>query len=101
MKPISMKFTIAHGLLSLGAMALMVLIAWLALRLSGPQLEWFQPARGTAPCFTCWRALLYTLILAGWTAALRLRPAPVDQQRLKDLGLIGFSSIILVELFRV
>lgn len=101
MMPLSMRSTITQVLLTLGAMVMMVLIAWMALQLSGTQLEWFKPPRGTTPYFACWRALLYTLILTGWTAALRLRPAPADQQRLKRLGLIGFSSIVLVELSRV
>jgi hypothetical protein len=100
MMQFSVKSTIAHVLLILSAMALMLLTAWIALQLSGAQVDWFGQAHGTTPYLASWRALLYALIIAGWTAALRLRPAPADQQRLKRLGLIGFSSIILVELSR-
>jgi hypothetical protein len=98
---LSVRFTLARVLLVLGAMLGMLLIAWMALHLSVTQLNWLEPARGTTPYFACWRALLYTLIFAGWAVALRRRPTPADQQRLKRLGLIGFSSIILVELSRV
>lgn len=101
MMQFSVKSTIAHVLLILSAMALMLLIAWMALQLSGAQVDWFGQARTATPYLASWRALLYALIIAGWIAALRLRPAPADQQRLKRLGLIGFSSIILVELSRV
>ncbi|WP_282361599.1 hypothetical protein [Pseudomonas sp. PS01300] len=97
----SMRSTLARVLLILGAMLGMLLTAWMALHLSVTQLNWLEPARATAPYFACWRALLYTLMFAGWAAALRRRPTPADQQRLKCLGLIGFSSIILVELSRV
>ncbi|WP_409287307.1 hypothetical protein [Pseudomonas guariconensis] len=98
---LSVRFTLARVLLVLGAMLGMLLIAWMALHLSVTQLNWLEHARGTTPYFACWRALLYTLIFAGWAAALRRRPTPADQQRLKRLGLIGFSPIILVELSRV
>ncbi|TNB81547.1 hypothetical protein FHJ31_18695 [Pseudomonas sp. Fig-3] len=101
MMQFSVKSTIAHVLLILSAMALMLLIAWIVLQLSGAQIDWFGQAHRATPYLASWRALLYALIIAGWTAALRLRPAPADQQRLKRLGLIGFSSIILVELSRV
>ncbi|MGK0159246.1 hypothetical protein [Pseudomonas mosselii] len=97
----SMRSTLARVLMILGAMLGMLLTAWMALHLPVTQLNWFEPARATAPYFACWRALLYTLMFAGWAAALRRRPTPADQQRLKCLGLIGFSSIILVELSRV
>ncbi|MFP5425007.1 MAG: hypothetical protein ACLGJA_04045 [Gammaproteobacteria bacterium] len=97
----SMRSTLARVLMILGAMLAMLLMAWMALHLSMTQLNWLEPARGTAPYFACWRALLYTLIFAGWAAVLRRRPTPADQQRLTRLGLIGFSSIILVELSRV
>ncbi|MBV4535585.1 MULTISPECIES: hypothetical protein [Pseudomonas] len=90
---ISVRSTFARVLLILGAMLVMLLIAWMALHLSMTQLNWLKPARGAAPYFACWRA--------GWAAALRRRPTPADQQRLKRLALIGFSSIILVELSRV
>ncbi|HDS0918356.1 TPA: hypothetical protein QEM85_000236 [Pseudomonas putida] len=98
---LSVRFTLARVLLVLGALLGMLLIAGMALHLSVTQLNWLEPARATAPYFACWRALLYTLMFAGWAAALRRRPTPADQQRLKRLGLIGFSSIILVELSRV
>lgn len=98
---ISVKSTLARVLMILGAMLGMLLIAWMALHLSVTQFNWLEPAPATAPYLACWRALLYTLIFAGWAAALRRRPTPADQQRLKRLGLIGFSSIILVELSRV
>ena len=97
----SMRSTLARVLMILGAMLGMLLIAGMAPHLSVTQLNWLKPARGAAPYFACWRALLYTLIFAGWAAVLRRRPALPDQQRLKRLGLIGFSSIILVELSRV
>jgi hypothetical protein len=92
---------IAHVLLILGTMLIMLLIAWMALQLPANHLDWLEPARATVAYFTWWRVLLYILIFTGWAAALRMRPASVDQQRLKRLGLIGFSSIILVELARV
>ncbi|WP_336331537.1 hypothetical protein [Pseudomonas putida] len=97
----SVRSTLARVLMTLGAMLAMLLVAWIALHLSVTQLNWLEPTRGTTPYFACWRALLCTLIFAGWAAALRRRPTPADQQRLKRLGLIGFSSIILVELSRV
>lgn len=99
--PISVRSMIAHVLLILSAMLVMLLIAWMALELPATQLDWLEPARATAAYFAWWRALLYTLIFTGWAAALCMRPALGDQQRLKRLGLIGFSSIILVELARV
>ncbi|MCP6697701.1 hypothetical protein [Pseudomonas donghuensis] len=101
MMPLSVRPTIAQVLLILGAMLIMLMIAWMALQLPATQLSWLERARATAAYFAWWRALLYTLIFAGWAAALRMRPAPVDQQRLKRLGMIGFSSIILIELSRV
>ncbi|MDQ7966554.1 hypothetical protein RDI61_21260 [Pseudomonas plecoglossicida] len=97
----SMRSLIVHMLLIIGAMLIMLLIAWMALQLPAAQLDWLAPTRATAAYFAWWRALLYTLIFSGWAAALRMRATPVDQQRLKRLGLIGFSSIILVELSRV
>jgi hypothetical protein len=97
----SVRSTLGRVLMMLGAMLGMLLIAWMALHLSVTQLYWLEPARGTAHYFACWRALLYTLIFAGWAATLRRRPTPADQQRLTRLGLIGFSSIILFELSRV
>ena len=101
MMPFSVRSSVVRGLLILGVVMVMLLIASMALQLSGPQLEWIKEARGGTPYLASWRALLYTLIFAGWTAALRLRPTSEDQQRLLRLGLIGFSSIILVELSRV
>ncbi|TRZ60956.1 hypothetical protein DZA28_13825 [Pseudomonas alloputida] len=98
---LSMRSLIVHVLLILGFMLVMLLIAWMALQLPATQLDWLNPAGTAATYFVWWRALLYTLIIAGWAAALRIRSAPVDQQRLKRLGLIGFSAIILVELSRV
>ncbi len=98
---LSVRFTLGRVLLVLGAMLGMLLMAWMALHLSATQLDWVQTARSSTPYFACWRALLYTLMFAGWAAALRRRPKPEDEQRLKRLGLIGFSSIILVELSRV
>ena len=97
----SVRPTLARVLKVLGAMLGMLLIAWMALHLSVTQLNWLEPARATAPYFACWRALFYTLMFAGWAPALHSRPTPADQQRVKRLGLIGFSSIILVELSRV
>jgi len=97
----SARNTTVRFLLILGAMMATLLIACTALQLSAPQLDWFEEARRHTPYFACWRALLYVLILAGWAAALRLRPLPEDQQRLICLGLVGFGSIILVELSRV
>lgn len=101
MNSFSLTSTLARVLLILGAMLAMLLIAWMALHLSVTQLNWLEPARGTTLYFACWRALLYTLIFACWAAALRRRPTLADQQRVRRLGLIGFSSIILVELSRV
>lgn len=101
MMPTSVRSMIAHVLLILGTMLVIVLIAWMALQLPAAQLDWLEPVRASAAYFAWWRTLLYTLMFAGWAAALRMRSAPVDQQRLKRLGLIGFSSIILVELSRV
>ena len=101
MMPFSVMSSVVRGLLILGVVMVMLLIASMALQLSGPQLEWIKEAGGGTPYLASWRALLYTLIFAGWTAALRLRPTSEDQQRLLRLGLIGFSSIILVELSRV
>jgi len=101
MMPLSVRSMIAHVLLILGAMLIIMLIAWIALQLPAAQLDWLAPTRATASYFAWWRVLLYTLIFTGWAATLRIRPAPADQQRLKRLGLIGFSSIILVELSRV
>ncbi|CAN7581503.1 hypothetical protein [Pseudomonas umsongensis] len=101
MKLFTVNSTLAHVLLILSALAMMFLIAWMALQLTDAQVDWFGQAHSATPYLASWRALLYALIIAGWTAALRLRPAPADQQRLKRLGLIGFSSIILVELSRV
>lgn len=100
MKLFTVKSTLAQVLLILSALAMMFLIAWMALQLTGAQVDWFGQGHRATPYLASWRALLYALIIAGWTAALRLRPAPADQQRLKRLGLIGFSSIILVELSR-
>ncbi len=97
----SARNTAVQVLMILGAMMATLLIACTALQLSAPQLEWIKEARGSTPYLAYWRALLYTLIFAGWTAALRLRPQPEDQQRLLRLGLIGFGSIVLVELSRV
>ncbi|MGE8049748.1 hypothetical protein ACQKPT_15795 [Pseudomonas monteilii] len=97
----SVRSTLARVLMTLGAVLAMLLIAWMALHQSVTQFNWLEPARATTPYFACWRALLYTLMFAGWAAALRMQLAPADQQRLKRLGLIGFSSIILVELSRV
>ena len=101
MMPFSVKSSVVRGLLILAVMMVMLLVASMALQLSGPQLEWIKEARGSTPFLAYWRALLYTLIFAGWAAALRLRPHPEEQQRLLRLGLIGFGSIILVELSRV
>lgn len=99
--PFSARGTAVRLLMILGAIMATLLIAWTALQLSGLQLNWIEEARGRTPYFACWRALLYALILASWTAALRLRPPTEDQRRLLRLGLIGFGSIILVELSRV
>lgn len=101
MMPFSVRRTAVRGLLILSVVMVMLLTAGMALQLSGPQLDWIKEARGSTPYFAYWRALLYTLLLAGWTAALRLRPHPEDQQRLLRLGLIGFGAVILVELSRV
>ncbi|MDD2001974.1 hypothetical protein [Pseudomonas putida] len=101
MMPFSVKSSVVRGLLILGVVMVMLLIASMALQLSGPQLEWIKETRGSTPYLAYWRALLYTLIFAGWTAALRLRPTPREQQRLKRLGLSGFGSIVLVELSRM
>ena len=101
MMPFSLRTTVIQVLLIFGAIVTVLLIAWIALHLTDAQLDGFEPARLTSPYFAYWRALLYTLIFAGWSAGLRLRSAPEEQQRLKHLGLIGFGSIILVELSRV
>lgn len=101
MMPFSLRTTVIQVLLIFGAIVTVLLIAWIALHLTDAQLDGFEPARAKTHYFACGRALLYTLIFAGWTAVLRLRPAHEDQQRLKRLGLIGFGSIILVELSRV
>ncbi|MBI6567548.1 hypothetical protein YA0745_21070 [Pseudomonas synxantha] len=101
MMPLSVRSSVVRGLLILGVVMVMLLVASMALQLSGPQLEWIKEARGSTPFLAYWRALLYTLIFAGWTAALRLRPHPEDQQRLLRLGLIGFGTIVVVELSRV
>ncbi|MCK2121475.1 MULTISPECIES: hypothetical protein [unclassified Pseudomonas] len=101
MMPPSARSTVARVLFILSAMIVTLLIAWMALQLNGTQLDWFEDARGNTPYFAYWRALLYSLIFAYWTAALRLRPLPEDQQRLMRLGLVGFGSIVLVELSRV
>ena len=101
MMPSTARSTVARVLLILSAMIVTLLIAWIALQLNGTQLNWFEYVQGNTPYFAYWRALLYALILAGWTAALRLRPHLEDQQRLLRLGLIGFGSIVLVELSRV
>ncbi len=101
MMPFSVMSSVIRGLLILGVVMVMLLIASMALQLSGPQLEWIKEARGSTPYLAYWRALLYSLIFAGWTATLRLRPHLEDQQRLLRLGLIGFGSIVLVELSRV
>lgn len=98
--PFSVRSSVVRGLLILGVMVVMFLIAGMALQLSAPLLDWIKDAQGGTPYFAYWRALLYTLILAGWTAALRLRPHPEDQQRVLRLGLVGFGAIILVELSR-
>ena len=37
----SVKSTLAHVLLILSALAMMLLIAWMALQLTGAQLDWF------------------------------------------------------------
>ncbi|WP_409319701.1 hypothetical protein [Pseudomonas putida] len=97
----SVRSTLARVLMILGTMLGMLLMAWTALHLSVAHMDWLEPPRGTTPYFAYCRALLYTLIFAGWAAALRRRPTPADQQRLKRLGLICFSSIVLVELSRV
>lgn len=101
MMPFTVRSSVVRGLLILGVMMVMFLIAGMALQLSGPLLNWIKEAQGSTPYFAYWRVLLYTLILAGWTAALRLRPHPEDQQRFLRVGLIGFGAIILVELSRV
>lgn len=101
MTPLAARSSAVRVLMILAFVMVMSLIAWVALQLSGPQLGWFEEARGRTPYFAYWRALLYILIFAGWTAVLRLRSRPDDQHRLLRLGLIGFGSIILVELSRV
>ncbi|MBC3478076.1 MULTISPECIES: hypothetical protein [Pseudomonas] len=101
MMPSPARSTAVRVLMILGAMMATLLIAWTALQLSAPQLDWFEEARRHTSYFACWRALLYVLIFAGWTTPLRLRPLPEDQQRLIRLGLVGFGSIVLVELSRV
>ncbi|MFJ4256419.1 hypothetical protein ACIP01_05580 [Pseudomonas monteilii] len=101
MMPFSMKSTVVRVLLILGAMIVTLLIAWVVLQLNGSLLDWVDETQSDTRYFACMRALLYSLIFASWTAALRLRPTSEDQQRLLRLGPIGFSSIILVELLRV
>ncbi|CAO3311488.1 MULTISPECIES: hypothetical protein [Pseudomonas] len=101
MMPSSARSTVARVLLILSAMMATMLIAWMALQLKGTQLDWFEDARGNTPYFAYCRALLYSVIFAGWTTALRSRPLPEAQQRLIRLGLVGFGSIVLVELSRV
>lgn len=101
MMPFSVRSSVVRGLLILCVVMVMLVIASMALQLSGPQLGWIKEARWTTPYLTYWRALLYTLIFSGWTATLRLRPHLDDQQRLLRLGLICFGSIVLVELSRV
>ncbi|MFB4390365.1 MULTISPECIES: hypothetical protein [unclassified Pseudomonas] len=101
MMPFSARSKAVLVLMILGAMMASLLFACTALQLSAPQLDWFEGARRYTPYFACWRALLYVLIFLGWSAALRLRPHPEDQQQLLRLGLIGFGSIVLVELSRV
>ncbi|MFT2158585.1 hypothetical protein [Pseudomonas putida] len=101
MMAFSVRSSVVWGLLILGVVMVMLLVASMALQLSGRQLEWIKEARGSTPYLAYWRALLYSLILAGWNAALRLRPHLEDQQRLLRLGLIGVGSIVLVELSRV
>lgn len=100
MMPFSVKRSVVRGLLILAVMMVMLMAAGMALQLSGTQLDSFGRARGNTPYFAYWRALLYGLILTGWTTALRLRPHLEDQRRLLRLGLIGFGSIVLVELSR-
>lgn len=99
--PFSERSTAVRVLMILGVVMVMMLIASMVLQLSGSQLEWIKEARGSTSYLAYWRALLYTLILAGWNAALSLRPHLEDQQRLLRMGLIGFGSIVLVELSRV
>ncbi|MQG91195.1 hypothetical protein [Pseudomonas sp. MN1F] len=101
MMPFSVKSTVVRVLLILGAMIVTLLIALMAIQLNGSQLGWFEETRSDPRFFACVRSLLYSLIFAGWTTALRLRHLPEDQQRLLRLGLIGFGSIVLVELSRV
>lgn len=101
MTPLSAKSRIAHVLLTLGSVVALLLMAWMALQLSGAQLERLETLRANMPYFAYWRALLYTLIFAGWSASLRQQRSAAGQQRLKRLGLIGFSSIIIVELSRM
>lgn len=101
MMPLSVRSSVFRVLLILGVVVVMLLIASMALQLSGPQLEWIKEARERTPYLAYWRALLYTVIFSGWTGALRLRRTSEDQQRLLRLGLIGFGAIILVELSRV
>ncbi len=101
MMPFSMRSSVVRGLLILGAMIVTLLIAWMVLQLNGSQLGWFEETRSDTRYFACVRALLYSLIFAGWTTVLRLRQLPEDRQRLMRLGLVGFGSIVLVELSRV
>lgn len=99
--PLSAKSTVTHVLLTLAAVLVILLIAWMALQLPVAQLERFTALRAQTPYFAIWRTLLYTLFLVGWTVALRRQRTVTDQQRLRRLGLVGFTSIILVELSRV
>lgn len=101
MMPFSVKSTVVRVLLILGAMIVTLLIASMAMQLNGFPLGWFEETRSDTRFFAFVRSLLYSLIFAGWTTALRLRQLPEDQQRLLRLGLIGFGSIVLVELSRV
>lgn len=101
MMPFSARSTVTCVLLTLGILLALLAIAWLALQLSGTWLAPFEALWGKSSYFACWRALLYTLISAGWVTALHQQRAVADQQRLKQLGLIGFGSIVLVELSRV
>ncbi|WP_296258041.1 MULTISPECIES: hypothetical protein [unclassified Pseudomonas] len=101
MTPLFAKARIAHALLTLGAIAALLLIGGMALQLSGAQLKRLEALRPDMPYFAYWRALLYTLIFTGWSASLRQQRSGAGQQRLKRLGLIGFSSIIIVELSRM
>lgn len=48
MMPFSVRSSVVRGLLILGVVMVMLLIASMALQLSGPQLEWIKEARGYA-----------------------------------------------------